>query len=145
MARRTPFPFRDHYDAAEVTHLPDGLIPRYIDAYEEALLVEYKSGDIDVASYHEGMRETYERVLMDLLDIDQALMDAYWQRDTTSPVPPTYDLPYTGGNPLISYEQIEHWTGRRLDAEQWERLDEAIPNSSIPDAIGTIVETIASS
>jgi hypothetical protein len=40
---------------------------------------------------------------------------------------------------LISAEQIDEWAGRRLTADQLERLAEAIPNSSIPEAIDTIV------
>jgi hypothetical protein len=40
---------------------------------------------------------------------------------------------------LISAEQIDDWAGRRLTTDQLEQLAEAIPNSSIPEAIDTIV------
>lgn len=40
---------------------------------------------------------------------------------------------------LISRDQAEEWAGVRLTDEQLERLAAAIPNSSIPDAIATIV------
>ena len=40
---------------------------------------------------------------------------------------------------LMSAEQVEQWAGRRLTAGQLELLAEAIPNSSIPEAIDTIV------
>lgn len=40
---------------------------------------------------------------------------------------------------LVSRDQAECWAGRALDDEDFERLSEAIPNSSIPDAIDTIV------
>jgi hypothetical protein len=39
---------------------------------------------------------------------------------------------------LITAEQARSWAGRDLSAEDIERLAEAIPHSSIPDAIGTI-------
>ena len=39
----------------------------------------------------------------------------------------------------LTYEQLAAWAGRDLSEEEIERLDEAIPNSSIPDAINTIV------
>lgn len=144
MARRTPFPFRDHYDPAAFTHLRDGAIPELIDAYEDALLTEYKSGDVDVASFHEGLRTAFEGVLVDLLGIDQSVMDAYWGR-AERPEPATTDLPYLPGTPLISYEQVAEWSGVRLNAEQWEALDEAIPHSSIPESIATLVATIKES
>ncbi|SDD55052.1 hypothetical protein [Actinokineospora iranica] len=41
---------------------------------------------------------------------------------------------------LITREQLECWTGRPLTDDDLSRLDAAIPNSSIPEAIGTIVE-----
>lgn len=141
MARRTPFGFRDHYDPADFIHLPDGLVERLIDQYEDALATEYVAGDIDVASYYEGIREATEGVLVDLLGIDRDLLDQYWRRGPHA-TPALYDLPFTGGNQLIDYAQIEAWTGQRLDARQWERLNEAIGHSSIPDAIATIVASI---
>lgn len=39
----------------------------------------------------------------------------------------------------ITREQIESWAGQHLTDEQIAELEEIIPNSSIPDAIGTIV------
>lgn len=40
---------------------------------------------------------------------------------------------------LISRGQAEEWAGVKLTDAELERLREAIPNSSIPDAIDTIV------
>ncbi|CAL9677537.1 hypothetical protein SUDANB95_07862 (plasmid) [Actinosynnema sp. ALI-1.44] len=40
---------------------------------------------------------------------------------------------------LISKDQAEEWAGRALTDEDMDRLDDAIPHSSIPDAISTIV------
>lgn len=146
MSRRTPFPFRDHYDPAAVTHLPDGLIPRLIDEYEDALATEYMSGDVDVASYHEGIRTATEAVLVDLLGIDQSLMNAYWLDATQQSHPQPYadELPLLSDpdNWLITYEQVEEWSGWRPNAQEWEALNEAIPNSSIPEAIATIAAQI---
>lgn len=45
---------------------------------------------------------------------------------------------------LITREQAEHWAGRPLSDEDLERLDEAIPFSSIPDAISAIVDSFDS-
>jgi hypothetical protein len=39
----------------------------------------------------------------------------------------------------LTRQQLENWAGRPLSDEELERLDDAIPNSSIPEAIGTIV------
>lgn len=41
---------------------------------------------------------------------------------------------------LITRHQLESWAGRALTDDDIERLDEAIPHSSIPEAIGTIIE-----
>lgn len=41
---------------------------------------------------------------------------------------------------LITREQLECWAGRPLTVDDLSRLDEAIPCSSIPEAIGAIVE-----
>ena len=40
---------------------------------------------------------------------------------------------------LITAEQATSWAGRDLTAEDLDRLAEAIPHSSIPDAIDTII------
>ncbi|SIH39210.1 Uncharacterised protein [Mycobacteroides abscessus subsp. abscessus] len=40
---------------------------------------------------------------------------------------------------LISRSQANQWSGRTLTDGQYERLVDCIPNSSIPDAIYTIV------
>lgn len=40
---------------------------------------------------------------------------------------------------LITRAQAESWAGRPLSDEEMDRLDNAIPNSSIPDAINAIV------
>jgi hypothetical protein len=39
----------------------------------------------------------------------------------------------------ITREQLEAWAGRALTDDEVHALDDAIPNSSIPDAVGTIV------
>lgn len=139
MARRTPFPFADH--KSDDCPVPSEKIDAFITAYEEALRTEYVAGDIDVASYHEGLREAYESVLVDLLGIDHDLLDAYWKRGPHAE-PATFDLPFTGGNQLIDYGQVEAWSGRRLDADQWERLNGAIPHSTIPETVALIVSSI---
>ena len=142
MSRRTPFPFRDWYDPENFTHLPDGLIPRLIDEYESALATEYMSGDIDAASYHEGIRTATEAVLVDLLGVNQDLINSYWLNDAEPRHPQPYadELPLLSDpdNWLITYEQVEEWSGWRPNAEEWDALNEAIPNSSIPEAIATI-------
>ena len=139
MARRTPFPFADHKSAD--CPVSSEKIDAFITAYEDAMRTEYVAGDIDVASYHEGLREAYESVLVDLLGIDHDLLDAYWKRGPHAE-PPTYELPYTGGTQLISYARVEAWTGRRLNAEQWEALDEAVGKSAAP-LIRGLVDRIA--
>jgi hypothetical protein len=40
----------------------------------------------------------------------------------------------------ITRDQLECWAGRELSDEEVARLDECIPNSSIPEAIGAIVD-----
>jgi hypothetical protein len=40
---------------------------------------------------------------------------------------------------VITREQIECWAGRALTDDEITRLDDCLPNSSIPDAIGDIV------
>lgn len=42
---------------------------------------------------------------------------------------------------LVTREQAESWAGRALSGDELERLSDAIPNSSIPDAVGTIVSS----
>lgn len=42
---------------------------------------------------------------------------------------------------LITREQAESWAGRALSDDELERLSDAIPNSSIPDAVDTIVSS----
>lgn len=41
---------------------------------------------------------------------------------------------------LLTQTQITEWVGRPLSPEEMQRLRNAVPSSSIPDAIGTIVE-----
>lgn len=38
----------------------------------------------------------------------------------------------------ITREQLEQWAGRALSDTEIDRLDECVPNSSIPEAIGEI-------
>jgi hypothetical protein len=40
---------------------------------------------------------------------------------------------------LITRQQAEEWAGRTLTDQEWDRLKQAVPSSSIPDAIATIV------
>ena len=42
---------------------------------------------------------------------------------------------------LIDVNQASEWAGRPLDADDLDRLTTAIPHSSIPDAIATIVDS----
>lgn len=42
--------------------------------------------------------------------------------------------------PLMTHTQLESWAGRPLTDDDIDRLGEAIPHSSIPEAISTIVE-----
>ena len=44
----------------------------------------------------------------------------------------------------ITRDQLESWAGRELSDEEVEALDTAIPESSIPEAIRTIVEGLPS-
>jgi hypothetical protein len=46
---------------------------------------------------------------------------------------------WSTGVELLTCEQAERWAGRPLLNEELERLAAAIPNSSIPEAIGAIV------
>lgn len=39
----------------------------------------------------------------------------------------------------LTREQLEEWSGRRLTDDEIDRLEDAIPNSSIPQAIDAIV------
>lgn len=41
----------------------------------------------------------------------------------------------------ITRDQLECWAGRELSDDEVARLDDAIPMSSIPEAIGTIVDS----
>lgn len=41
----------------------------------------------------------------------------------------------------LTREQLECWAGRTLTSDEIARLDECIPMSSIPEAIGQIVDS----
>lgn len=43
---------------------------------------------------------------------------------------------------LVTREQAEHMAGSALTDEQWDRLVDSAPHSSIPDAISTIADSI---
>jgi hypothetical protein len=43
---------------------------------------------------------------------------------------------------LLTPGQVEAMTGEQLDRDQWERLVAAVPHSTIPEALATIVATI---
>lgn len=59
-------------------------------------------------------------------------------------VPLEYTLERHRPGITITRGQLEDWAGRRLTDDEVERLDECIPNSSIPEAIETIVGSFAS-
>lgn len=40
----------------------------------------------------------------------------------------------------LTRDQLEYWAGRQLSDEEVEALDNAIPNSSVPEAVAIIVE-----
>lgn len=42
----------------------------------------------------------------------------------------------------ITREQLEAWAGRALTDEQVARLDRCLPDSSIPEAVGTIAASM---
>ena len=42
---------------------------------------------------------------------------------------------------VISHEALEAWAGRPLSDSEVVRLEEVLHNSSVPDAIGTIVDS----
>jgi hypothetical protein len=43
----------------------------------------------------------------------------------------------------LTRDQLESWAGRELSDEEVEALDTAIPQSSIPDAVRIIVESLS--
>ena len=43
---------------------------------------------------------------------------------------------------ILTRGQLEAWACRTLTDEEVEALDEAVPNSSIPEAIGTMADSI---
>lgn len=47
--------------------------------------------------------------------------------------------PFMDGGILLTNKQLVAWAGRTLTAAEIERLTAAIPNSSIPEAVSTIV------
>ncbi|MFE5342594.1 hypothetical protein ACFQ80_20395 [Isoptericola sp. NPDC056578] len=57
---------------------------------------------------------------------------------------PIYDGdPGTGaGVGLVSREQADTWAGRELTDDEWNALSIALPASSVPDAVGTIVDNL---
>lgn len=42
----------------------------------------------------------------------------------------------------ITREQLEAWAGRELSDDEVAEIDDAIPDSSIPEAIGCIAESV---
>lgn len=43
---------------------------------------------------------------------------------------------------FLTRDQLQAWAGRELTDEEVEALEEAIPNSSIPESIATISENL---
>lgn len=91
-----------------------------------------------------------------LLAIQRVMSGQQWSTDTLETVRSVMELAgYAIADPadghpeddqgrghspdLISSEQASTWAGRHLSAEDLQRLDACIPNSSIPEAIGDIV------
>lgn len=132
MSRKTPFPF-----ALYVTDESPAQVPGWIEAYEYHLADEYMSGDVDTASYNEGRRSVYEELLVEALKVPEGAMDAFWDR-YPAPDVETPDLP-DASTILITIDQVNEWVGRRLNYEEWEALEQAIPDSSIPEAITALV------
>lgn len=132
MSRKTPFPFGYYVTDESPAH-----VTGWIEAYEYHLADEYMSGDVESASYNEGRRSVYEDLLVTALGVPQEAMDTYWHR-LPAPDVETPDLP-DRSTILISIEQVNAWVGRRLSYEEWEALEQAIPDSSIPDAITALV------
>lgn len=134
MSRKTPFPF-----VLYVTDESPAHVPGWIEAYEYHLADEYMAGDVDTASYNEGRRSVYEELLVEALKVPEGAMDTYWERYPAPDDVQTPDLP-DASTILITIEQVNEWVGRRLNYEEWEALEQAVPNSSIPEAIQSLVE-----
>ncbi|WP_199178305.1 hypothetical protein [Mycobacterium hubeiense] len=56
-------------------------------------------------------------------------------------------VPVDGSRPgvLITYAQLASWTGRELTESDLARITDALPHSSIPDAIGEIASALEGS
>ncbi|WP_194838622.1 hypothetical protein [Nocardia sp. XZ_19_369] len=72
---------------------------------------------------------------------DLAAQVALAERTTAPPAPLTTAAPESATPlQLITRAQAESWARRPLTNEDMDRLDTAIPHSSIPEAIATIVD-----
>lgn len=69
-----------------------------------------------------------------LRQFEREMTSGYWDRNTR----------WTADERgiVLTREQIESWAGRRLSDEEVDDLENAIPNSSIPDAVATIVPVV---
>lgn len=81
-----------------------------------------------------GGRFTYEA------EGPQSALERHYALDTDGEQPLVLSV-FVAGMEIISREQAEEWAGRKLSDEEVERLSDAIPFSSIPDAIDTIVNS----
>lgn len=53
-------------------------------------------------------------------------------------------LTWSSGGVSLSRNQLTAWTGRELTVDELAELDEAVPHSSIPEAIGQISDYLPS-
>lgn len=69
---------------------------------------------------------------------DRRLIEKY---DHPDPVGDACCAPSGGSGIHLSRGQLEAWAGRALTDDELSRLEDAIPNSSIPDAVWVIVDS----
>lgn len=48
----------------------------------------------------------------------------------------------TARSVTLTYEQLCAWAGRELSVDEIDKIDMAIPHSSIPEAISTIADNL---
>lgn len=52
------------------------------------------------------------------------------------------DIPHVQPGVTITREQLEAWADRALTDDEVDQLDDALPHSSIPEAIGVIADSL---
>jgi hypothetical protein len=75
---------------------------------------------------------------------DEADTDGHPQRSqsgvpVTPVADPDRDFSTLSSSPVITRAQVEEWTGQWISDDHLQRLSRALPHSSVPDAIATIV------